>query len=314
MDLAVGLAIAAFGPLLVAGILAPFRNDIASANVVLVFVLVVVFGAAAGTRWTGALTAVVAAMSYDFFFTHPYQSLKIENADDILTTLLLLAIGLIVAEIVAYTRRHRAHAETRGDEIDVLRRTAALVASGATPDEVLAAVQDELVGLLSLVECRYEPAPFTSSLPRIERSGAVEGRPSPLARRASSRCRRSARRSRWSHGDAPSAATCSSPTRVVGVSIEERIVAVALVDQVGAALAADRLPPDLQSAPVIANPAVAASRPTPMLAERVHDCSRATRRSPTGRRCRRRRRRTWCRRRRTRCQSPRGRRDRHPGR
>src|SRR6476660_7711882 len=141
---AVGLVIAAFGPLLVAGLLVPFRDDLASANIVLVFVLVVVCGAAVGTRWSGALTAVVAAMSYDFFFTRPYQSLKIDNANDLETTLLLLAIGLIVAELVAFTRRHRAHAASRGDEIQMLRRTAEQVASGTPSDRVLDTVKDVL--------------------------------------------------------------------------------------------------------------------------------------------------------------------------
>jgi K+-sensing histidine kinase KdpD len=238
MTRAVALAIAAFGPLLVAGVLVPFRDDLASANVVLVFVLVVVFGAAAGTRGSGALTAVVAAMSYDFFFTRPYQSLKIENANDVETTVLLLAIGLVVAEIVAYTRRHRARAETRHDEIQMLRRTAELVASGAPSAEVLHTVQDQLVVLLSLVECRFEAAPGASTLPTIERTGAVDG-----AHR------------RWRDGEftlpgfgaqLPVAARSQQfgrfvlvPDVSVGVSIEERIVAVALVDQLGAALAAD---------------------------------------------------------------------------
>jgi len=230
--------IAAFGPLLVAGLLVPFRDDLASANVVLVYVLVVVFGAAVVTRWSGALGAVVAAMSYDFFFTKPYQSLKIDNAADFETTVLLLAIGLIVAELVAFTRRHRARAATRGDEIQMLRRTAELVASGATADEVLDTVRGELVELLGLVECRYEAAPFGSALPRVERTGAVEG-----AHR------------RWISGEftlpgfgaeIPVAARGRTfgrfvliPDLSVGVSIEERIVAVALVDQLGAALATD---------------------------------------------------------------------------
>jgi hypothetical protein len=238
MELAVGLAIAGFAPLLVAGVLVGFRDDIASANVVLVFVLVVVFGAAAGTRGTGALSAIVAAMAYDFFFTRPYQSLKIEDGDDILTTLLLLAIGLVVAEIVAYTRRHRARADTRSDEIEVLRRTAASVASGASTAEVVETVRHELVGLLSLVECRYEPSPTPASLPRIERTGAVEGT-----------------HRRWLGGEftlptngaeIPVAARGRTfgrlvlvPDPAIGVSIEKRIVAVALVDQLGAALAAD---------------------------------------------------------------------------
>ena len=235
---AAGLAIAAFGPLVVAGLLVPFRNDLASANVVLVYVLVVVLGAAVGTRWSGALTAVVAAMSYDFFFTKPYQSLKIADANDLETTLLLLAIGLVVAELVAYTRRHRAKAETRSDEIQMLRRTAELVATGAGSDDVLDTVREELVQLLSLVECRYEAAPFASTLPRIERTGAIEGS-----------------HRRWVGGEftlpglgaeIPVVARGRTfgrlvliPDLAVGVSIEERIVAVALVDQLGAALAAD---------------------------------------------------------------------------
>jgi K+-sensing histidine kinase KdpD len=177
-------------------------------------------------------------MSYDFFFTRPYQSLKIDNANDLETTLLLLAIGLIVAELVAFTRRHRAHAASRGDEIQMLRRTAEQVASGTPSDRVLDTVKDELVQLLSLVECRYEAAPFTSTLPRIERTGAIEG-----AHR------------RWIAGEftlpglgaeIPVAARGQTFGRLVlipdvsaGVSIEERIVAVALVDQLGAALASD---------------------------------------------------------------------------
>jgi hypothetical protein len=238
MSKAFGLAIAAFGPLLVAGVLVPFRDDLASANVVLVFVLVVVFGASVGTRGSGALSAVVAAMSYDAFFTRPYQSLKIDNANDLETTLLLLAIGLIVAELVAYTRRHRAHAATRGDEIQLLRHTAELVASGASSTEVLDTVRDELVELLSLVECRYEPAPFSSTLPAVSRTGGVEGE-----------------HRRWIGGEytlpglgveIPVVARGRTvgrfvlvPDLSVGVSIVERTVAVALVDQLGAALAAD---------------------------------------------------------------------------
>jgi hypothetical protein len=235
---AVGLTIAAFGPLFVAGLLVPFRADLASANVVLVYVLVVVFGAAVGTRWSGALTAVVAAMSYDFFFTKPYQSLKIDNANDVETTLLLLAIGLVVAELVAFTRRHRARAETRSDEIQMLRRTAELVASGAPSERVLDTVRKELVELLSLVECRYESAPFAGTLPQIQRTGAIDG-----AHR------------RWIGGEftlpglgaeIPVAARGRTfgrlvliPDVSVGVSIEERVVAVALADQLGAAFAAD---------------------------------------------------------------------------
>jgi hypothetical protein len=235
---ALGLAIAAFGPLLVAGVLVPFRDDLASANVVLVFVLVVVFGAAIGTRWSGALTAVVAAMSFDFFFTRPYQSLKIDDGDDIATTLLLLAIGLVVAEIVTFSRRHRAESVNRGDEIARLHRVAEFVATDSDAKDVVLSVQAELIGLLSLSDCRYETEPYSSDLPRLERNGSIAGD-----------------HRHWIDGEYTMPAQGAEipvlgrgrrfgrlvlvPDLSVGVSIEERVVAVALADQLGAAFAAD---------------------------------------------------------------------------
>jgi hypothetical protein len=139
---------------------------------------------------------------------------------------------------VAFTRRHRAHAATRGEEIQMLRRTAELVASGSDAGEVLETVRTELGELLSLVECRYERAPFTSSLPRIERTGGVEGE-----------------HRRWIAGEFTLPGLGAEipvvgrgrtygrfvlvPDLSAGASIEARIVAVALVDQLAAALAAD---------------------------------------------------------------------------
>jgi hypothetical protein len=120
----------------------------------------------------------------------------------------------------------------------MLRRTAELVATGTDSTTVLDTVRDDLVELLSLVECRYEPAPFAATLPRISRTGAVDGE-----------------HRRWISGEytlpglgaeIPVVARGRTfgrlvlvPDLAVGVSIEERIVAVALVDQLGAALAAD---------------------------------------------------------------------------
>jgi hypothetical protein len=235
---AVGLAIAAFGPLLVSGILVPFRDDLAAANVVLVFVVVVVLAATVGTRASGAVAAIIAAMSFDFFFTHPYQSLKIDSSDDIQTTILLLVIGLLVAEIVTFSRRHQRSSEQRGNEIARLHRVAELVASDSDAEDVVLSVQAELIGLLSLRDCRYETPPFGSELPILERNGAIAGD-----------------HRHWIGGEYTLPAQGAAipvlgrgrsygrlvlvPDLSVGVSIEERVVAVALSDQLGAAFAAD---------------------------------------------------------------------------
>src|SRR5947207_715063 len=95
-----GLGVAALGPLVVASLLVIVRDHIAGSNAALVFVIVVVLAAALGGRWAGFTAAVISAMSYDFFLTRPYGSLKIDELEDIVATVLLLAVGLIVGEVV----------------------------------------------------------------------------------------------------------------------------------------------------------------------------------------------------------------------
>ncbi len=100
---AFGLAIGGLAPLVIAGLLVPFRTDsIVATNVALVFVIVVVVAAAEGGRSAGIVAAVVSTLSFDFFFTRPFQSLKIDNADDIGTAVLLLVISLVVAQLVGF--------------------------------------------------------------------------------------------------------------------------------------------------------------------------------------------------------------------
>ena len=235
---AMGLVIAAFGPLVVSGVLVPFRDDLAAANVVLVFVLVIVLGATVGTRVSGALAAVVSAMAFDFFFTHPYQSLKIDSSDDVQTTILLLVIGLLVAEIVTFSRRHRRASELRGDEITRLHRVAELVASDTDAEDVVLSVQAELIGLLSLRDCRFERPPFSSELPQLERNGAISGDHRHWIAGEYTLPEQGAEIPVLGRGKTFGRLVLV-PDLSVGASIEQRIVGVALADQLGAAFAAD---------------------------------------------------------------------------
>jgi hypothetical protein len=233
-----GLGVAALGPILVASLLVLVRDHLASANSALVFVIVVVLAAAIGGRWAGFTAAIVSAVSFDFFLTRPYGSLKIDDTDDIVTTVLLLAVGMIVGEIVVWA--HRGHRQSRRgrDEIARLHRVAEQVASGARADEVLASVRTELTLLLSLRDCQFEQPPFGVPLPRLERNGSID-----------------APRKRFVRGEFALPAEGAEipvlgrgrqlgrlvlvPEPGIGVSIEERVVAIALSDQLGAVLAAE---------------------------------------------------------------------------
>jgi hypothetical protein len=233
-----GLAVAALGPIVVASLLVLVRDETASANTALVLVVVVVIAAAVGGRWAGVTAAVVSAICFDFFLTRPYGSLKIDEGDDIIATILLLTVGLIVGEVVVWARRGYRQSRRGRDEIARLHRVAEQVAAGRGTDEVLASVRAEITQLLSLHSCDFERPPFGIPLPRLERNGAIE-----------------APHRRFAHGEFTLPAEGVEipvlgrgqqlgrlvlvPEPDVGVSIEERVVAVAISDQLGAVLAAE---------------------------------------------------------------------------
>ncbi|MGW2649061.1 DUF4118 domain-containing protein [Streptomyces sp. NPDC001393] len=93
------LAAALACPLLVALILIPFRGNVSSTNLSLVLVMVIVAVAALGNRPAGALAALSAAAWYDFFLTRPYEGFDITRGGDLATTILILAVGLVVSQL-----------------------------------------------------------------------------------------------------------------------------------------------------------------------------------------------------------------------
>jgi hypothetical protein len=235
---AAGVAVAALGPIVVASLLVLVRDETASANTALVLVIVVVVAAALGGRWTGVTAAVVSAICFDFFLTRPYGSLTIDEADDYVAAILLLAVGLIVGEVVVWARRGHRQSRRGRDEIARLHRVAEQVAAGRSADDVQASVRDELMQLLSLQSCDFEPPPFGVPLPRLERNGSIdtphrrfvrgeftlpeEGVEIPVLGRGRQLGR-----------------IVLVPEPDVGVSLEERVVAIAISDQLGAALATE---------------------------------------------------------------------------
>jgi K+-sensing histidine kinase KdpD len=225
-------------PLALAAILVPFRTGFPNTDAALALILVVVAVAANGYRPAGYLAAVSAAAWFDFFLTRPYERFTITRREDLETTLLLLVIGVAVTELAVWGRRQHAAASRRAGYLDGIHAAAQAVASGASPSALIDQVASQLTRVLSLESCRFQygaaglgqPArmahdgsvtvghrtwavdtegfpPGTDTELLVEGGGVFQGRflmtPSPGAR----------------------------PT------LEQRLLAVALADQVGAALA-----------------------------------------------------------------------------
>ena len=112
-----------------------------------------------GGASSGAIAALVSTFSFDFFFTHPYQSLKIDNADDVGTAVLLLLIGLLVAALVGFAHESRKRSERTVDDSDRVHRIAELAASGVPIAELTQAVETELTELLDSSNAATSPCP-----------------------------------------------------------------------------------------------------------------------------------------------------------
>ncbi len=145
--------------------------------------------------------------------------------------------GLIVGELSSRSTRHRIDADQFGSDIARMHAVAELVSGGEGVGEVIVAVRNELRDLLFLKECTFSREFASRPRPRMERDGEVmmaglrwgvsrmglpgkevdlivHGRGLPLGR------------------------FVMVPSPGVPVSWDRRLVAVALADQVGAALTA----------------------------------------------------------------------------
>ena len=234
-----GIVLAALGPIAAAAALVSVRGTFGSTNTALVLVLVVLVAALTGGRIAGAVAAVSAVLAFDFFHTEPFLSLTIDSTDDLITTILLLPIGLLVGTVASRARAARRDADASHDQMHRVHRLAEMTARGEDPAVVLDHAQQDLIGLLGLADCRFEALPYETDLPVLERSGTVvtdrhrytlEGFELPadgVALPVLARGR-------------PVGRFVLVPTPGTGVSLERRIVAVALADQAGAALTAER--------------------------------------------------------------------------
>lgn len=240
---AVGMFIGVLGSIVVAGLLSEAGDWASPTNIALVLMVIVVLGAAAGGRLAGAVSALAAALSFDFFQTEPYHSLRISSRDDIETAILLLIAGLIVGQIAARAQLIRVAVEAGRSEIRRIHHVAELAAQGEPAADVIDAATSELTHLLSLRNCRFELPPYGESLQRLERSGVVIP---PKQLITVSRMGRHGLEFPADGVELPVLQRGREVGRFVlvpepgqGASLEQRVVAVAVADQVGAALGAE---------------------------------------------------------------------------
>lgn len=231
-------ALGSIAAITVAGLLVLVRDEIGATNVALILGLVVAGAAVSGGRTPGAITGVVAAVSYNFFHAQPYQSLRVNSTKDILTVVILAVMGFALGLLAHEWEQTRVDADRSRGGIDRVVRVAELAADGADADEVRERVQDELVQLLSLGGIRFEPGAHAGEArPVLDHRGVVGERHRLFVDGEFALPREGADLAVAYGGHELGRLVLLPGERQTGVSLAQRLCAVALADQLACSLA-----------------------------------------------------------------------------
>ena len=133
----VWIAIGALGAMVLGVALIPFRTLTSASNLAFGFLVLTIVAAEVGGRAAGLATAVVSALSLNFFLTEPYLTLTINRPDDIVAFVALAVSGLVAA---AFGRHRALSSEMLGrarHDIEALERLAESLTPGASLQPVL---------------------------------------------------------------------------------------------------------------------------------------------------------------------------------
>jgi K+-sensing histidine kinase KdpD len=143
-------------PLVAAAVMIPLRTHTQPGNLALVMVAVVAAASVPGYVLPAVACGLSAGAWFDFFLTRPYQTFDITSRYDIQTTVLLLVIGAAVTELAVWGRREHAAASRRAGYLDGIGVTVEAVAVGEGPSELIEQVSGQLCRVLSLRSCRWQ--------------------------------------------------------------------------------------------------------------------------------------------------------------
>jgi K+-sensing histidine kinase KdpD len=129
------------------------RDQVGASNVGIALAIVVAL-AALVSRGAALTTALTAALTFNFFHTQPYHSLRIHEPHDVAIVALLAALGLVISDISAWRRRRDAIAMRHDLAVQAPHTIGAMVAGNHPVAQVWPAVVSAVLDQLSLADCQ----------------------------------------------------------------------------------------------------------------------------------------------------------------
>jgi len=98
--------------------LVPLRSDVNSTTIALVFLLVAVLVASFFQRWAAFTAAILAALSFNYFFLPPIYTLTIAEPQNLVSLFVFLAVAIGAGHLSATANKRRAEAEHLYKELE----------------------------------------------------------------------------------------------------------------------------------------------------------------------------------------------------
>jgi len=164
--------VAVAGPLLVT-VLVTSIHQRRTAIPALLLILVVVGAAAIGRLWPALLSAAVAFVCLDYFFTEPRHTFRVSKAEDLFALAVFLVVAAAVSAAISTVLEQRSMAEFREHQVRALYHVVSRLLSGQPLDQVLSELASSLRTLYGLAACRVLVAETSGELRERAASGAA---------------------------------------------------------------------------------------------------------------------------------------------
>ena len=114
----------------------PLYGVLDSANLVMLYLLAVLWTAVRYGRGPAALAAVLSVALFDFFFVHPYLSFAVSDVQYLITFTVMLIVGLVAGQLVASQRQSAHRAREREAHTRTLYEMARELGTALLPEQV----------------------------------------------------------------------------------------------------------------------------------------------------------------------------------
>ena len=121
-----------------------FHQLISPTNLVMVYLLAVVFIAVNWGRGPSILASFLSVIGFDFFFVPPYLTFAVSDSQYLLTFIALFAVGLIISELTARVRDQAKAAQRREADTAALYALSRDLSFRESLDDVIGAVSENV--------------------------------------------------------------------------------------------------------------------------------------------------------------------------